>query len=106
MAKRSYTKKRSQLEEKEVLVKDKVSADVEIKVGAETAPETTTLVLTKDVKLNIVGPSSETLYVFNGAGSKVPVLNEDVEGLLQKKNRSGCCPGGTPSQPYFQIYVE
>ena len=111
MAKRSNSAKRGKLKEELPEVVE-LQGEFESSEGigywetdepeVEEASDTTVLVLTKDLKLNIKGPVSGTLYVFSGAGAKVPVKNEDVEGLLKKKNPNNCC-SGTEQQPYFII---
>ena len=109
MAKRSYTKKSSELKELPEVVELEGEFESSEGIGYWETDEpeadehqTTVLTLTKDLKLNIKGPVSGKLYVFSGAGAKVPVDNEDVEGLLKKKNPNNCCSGSL-QQPYFII---
>ena len=106
MAKRSYTKKSSELKEELPKV---VEWEGEFEFcegkgywGTDDEPQTTVLTLTKDLKLNIKGPVSGQWYTFSGAGARVEVQNEDVEELLKKKNPNNCC-SGTQQQPYFII---
>lgn len=61
----------------------------------------TPLVLLKNMKLTIIGPVTEDVYVWNGAGSVVDVDNRDVPRLLQKGLGNKTCCGGT-STPYFE----
>lgn len=94
MAKRSYNVDES----------ERLDEEVEIFVEAveeePQAPETTRLILLRDLKLNYTGPVTQNLYVFNGAGSVVEVDVQDAQIMLAKMSGK-CCPGGSGPQPYF-----
>lgn len=51
-------------------------------------------------RLTVAGPVTGKRYFFNGAGAKVKVDRQDVDGLLSKR-RGGCCGGDRV--PYFEL---
>jgi hypothetical protein len=57
------------------------------------------IVLQKDVVLNYTGAITGRLYVFDRAGSIVPVDERDAEVMLEKARIESCC--GTVSSPTF-----
>lgn len=70
--------------------------------GLLDAPETTKLVLKKNVQLKIIGSETANVYVFSGAGSVVDVDNRDVPKMLEKGlGGKSCC--GSNSTSYFEI---
>lgn len=76
-----------------------IQSDVNLEVET-VLEEDVTLVCLFPARLTVRGVSGAE-YVFNGAGSKVKVLYEDVEILLSKKRPKPCCGGQVV--PYFEI---
>ena len=97
MAKRSYTKSDSKLDEEF----DYFLEDDEVEEEAQY----TAVRLLKDMKVKVKGYVSGNTYIFNGAGSQLDVLNVDLEGLLNKRNpRLGCCNDKyRQHRPYFEV---
>jgi hypothetical protein len=62
-------------------------------------PPSKPLILTKDLKLNVVGAVTGVKYTWNGAGSVVDVDERDVPALLTRAMPRSCC--GTIPTPYF-----
>jgi len=60
------------------------------------------MVLLKALKLNILGPVTGKLYVFNGAGSELDVDKEDADIMIMRKSSRDCC-SGTKATSYFEI---
>lgn len=52
--------------------------------------------------LNINGPITGKLYIFNGAGSIVNVDTKDGDIMKDKMTGPSCC-AGTPPQHIFQV---
>lgn len=72
-----------------------------LKINDEPAITFVKLVLLKNVKLNVTGKVTGTIYRFSGAGAIVDVDERDMEFLLNRVRQS-CCSGNMPS-PYFEI---
>jgi hypothetical protein len=95
MAKRSIVERYDQLEEiEEDKILDELPEEPEI--------EYVTLVLMKPLILNYTGAITGKLYVFNGAGSSLPVDKRDADKMLMKKSNLPCCSGSMQT-PYFSI---
>jgi len=73
---------------------------VEEEIYEPQAPETTKLILLRDMKLKYTGPVTQNLYIFDGAGSVQEVDVQDAQIMLAKLSGK-CCPGGSGPQPYF-----
>jgi len=98
MESRSYSEHKSE----RVKVSDKKVEEEEKKSKKSPRSETVRLVLLRDLKLNYIGPATEKEYVFNGAGSVLPVDVEDAR-IMQEKHGGSCCEGSGSGQPskYF-----
>jgi hypothetical protein len=96
MAKRSNPKSNRKLDEEF----DYFLEDDEVEEVQYTAVR-----LLKDMKVRVKGYVSGNTYVFDGAGSELDVLNDDLEGILNKRNpRLGCCNDHMRQhKPYFEI---
>jgi len=68
----------------------------------EPIPQVVRMVLLKALKLNILGPVTGKLYVFNGAGSALDVDKEDADIMIMRKSSRDCC-SGTKATSYFEI---
>ena len=97
MAKRSYTKSDSKLDEEF----DYFLEDDEVEEEAQY----TTVRLLKDMKVRVKGYVSGNTYIFYGAGSELDVLNVDLEGILNKRSsKPGCCSDKfRQPKPYFEV---
>lgn len=100
MAKRSAVQHENELAVEELAVElEEVNSEEE--VSDETIVSVVSLT---DGTKKVTGAVTGNLYVFNGAGSIVPMVLEDAQKLIEKRNRS-CCGSGIVSK-IFEIIEE
>jgi len=70
-------------------------------VKAEAVSDTVLLMLQINTTYKDIGKVTGNEYVWRGAGSVLPVDRNDVEHLLVKNVRRGCCGAGNQIKPVF-----
>jgi len=104
MAKRSSVSSSSKrvVEEEPAEIEVTDELVVEEAYEPEPIPQVVRMVLLKALKLNILGPITGKLYVFNRAGSALDVDKEDADIMIMRKSSRDCC-SGTKATSYFEI---